>query len=375
MLNGGDAGIDILGGSAGTFTFSDTTSITNPGGAAVNIQNLEAGGTVNYNGSIRNDNNEIVSIDTTAVGSSVNFNSNGTNFLRSNNNSNTSFFIFDADGDITITTPATIEDSGFSSLFATDGDGIWTFNDLTITRQSGLNGGIDLFGQMGTVNFTNLNITTNSAGTGQATTGFLAGGSNIINVMGNSNINADGGSAIVLININEINMTFNNVTSTNNLNSQTGFAGDDGIDLLNVRAGSLHVTGLTTVHNADGVGISIEDTGATVTFERIDLNNIGQDGIISGVAFDNPGIININGGTVNNVGGDGFRIGSSFGSGVLGGFNLNNTTFTNIGGVVGSVGNSFLNGSGNTAVVFSCLDHGNNTGRIFFNGGADSCPN
>ena len=37
-LNGGDAGIDILGGSAGTFTFSSSTTITNPTGGAVRIE-------------------------------------------------------------------------------------------------------------------------------------------------------------------------------------------------------------------------------------------------------------------------------------------------------------------------------------------------
>ncbi|MCA9159648.1 MAG: cadherin-like domain-containing protein, partial [Planctomycetales bacterium] len=37
-LNGGDAGIDILGGSSGTFTFSDTT-ITDPSGAGLNVEN------------------------------------------------------------------------------------------------------------------------------------------------------------------------------------------------------------------------------------------------------------------------------------------------------------------------------------------------
>jgi VCBS repeat-containing protein len=374
-LNGGDAGIDILGGSAGTFTFSDTTTITNPTGAAFNIQDLEAGGTVNYNGSIRSNNDVILSIDTTAAGSNINFITNGANFLRSNNNANGGIFIFDADGDITITTPTTIVNSSFSSVFATDGDGIWTFNDLTITGQTGLNGGIDLFGQQGTVNFTNLNITTNSAGTGDATTGFLAGGSNIINVMGNSSINADGGGALVLIDVSEVNMIFQDITSTNNLTSQIGFAGDDGIDLLNVRAGTIDVVGTTTVRNVDGTGVSIEGVGATVTFNRLDLDTIGLDGIISGVVFDNPGAININSGSFANIGGDGFRIGHGpSGVGVSGGFNLNNTSFTNITGFVGRVANSVLSGSGNTAIPFSSSDGGGNTGKILFNGGADSVP-
>jgi hypothetical protein len=374
-LNGGDAGIDILGGSAGTFTFASTTTITNPTGAAFNVQNLDAGAVINYDGSIQSDNDVFLSIDTTAAGSQINFNSTGGNSLTSTDNPNGAIFIFDADGDITLTTPTTIVRPGFSSLFATDGDGTWTFNDMTITDQMGLNGGIDVFGNMGTVNFTNLNITTDSAGTGDATTGFLAGGNNLINVFGNSSVNADGGGAVVLININQVNMTWQSLTSTNNLNSQIGFAGDDGVLLLNVAAGTFNVTGTTTVDNADGIGISIENTGATITLADIALSNIGQDGIISGVALNNPGIVNINGGTVDTVGFDGVRIGSNFGSGVLGGFNLNNVTFTNIGGSVVETGNSVLSGSGNVAPVFSCNDFGGNTGKIFFNGGANSCPN
>ena len=141
-------------------------------------------------------------------------------------------------------------------------------------------------------------------------------------------------------------------------------------------SGSINVAGVTTINNVDGVGVSVEDVGATVTFNELNIDTTGQDGIISGVAFDNPGIVNVNGGLFNNIGQDGFRIGSgNFGSGVLGGFNLNNTTFTNVGADTGNVSNSLLSGSGNTASPFSCTDLGNNTGKIFFNGGADSCPN
>jgi hypothetical protein len=52
-LNGADAGVDILNGSSGTFTFSTSTSIgatTSPSGVAVNIQSSNAA--VDYNGTI-----------------------------------------------------------------------------------------------------------------------------------------------------------------------------------------------------------------------------------------------------------------------------------------------------------------------------------
>ena len=49
-LNGGDAGIDILNGSGGTFVFGTGTSITSPTGTAFNV----VGGTasVTYSGNI-----------------------------------------------------------------------------------------------------------------------------------------------------------------------------------------------------------------------------------------------------------------------------------------------------------------------------------
>ncbi|MGI9646046.1 MAG: beta strand repeat-containing protein, partial [Ilumatobacteraceae bacterium] len=370
-LNGGDAGIDILGGSAGTFTFPATTTITNPTGAGVNIADFE--GQFDYDGSIVANNDVIISIDETAPGSAVNFNTTGGNSLTSTDNPNGAMFIFDADGDITVTTPMTVTRPSFSSLFTTDGDGTWTFNDLTIIDQSGLNGGVDVFGQMGTVNFNNVNITTDSAGTGDATTGFLAGGNNIMNVTGNSSVDADGGGALVLINIAQIDMTFQSLTSANNLNSQIGFAGDDGIDLLNVDAGTLTVTGTTTVTNADGVGISIEDTDASATFETLALDDIGVDGVINGVAFPSGGSVTINGGTISDVGQNAVRLGAG-GSGAAD-FEINNVTFSSIGGDVVQVEQSTVAGTGNTAPSpLVCDDNGGNTGQISFNGNTEFCP-
>ncbi len=104
-------------------------------------------------------------------------------------------------------------------------------------------------------------------------------------------------------------MTFNDVTSTNNTNTQIGFAGDDGIDLLNIGAGSLNVTGTTTVRNADGVAISVEGVGADVTFNLVDIDTTGLEAFIAGVAVTNTGALNVNGGTVANTGTHGFRIG------------------------------------------------------------------
>ena len=59
-LNGGDAGIDIINGSNGTFTFGTGVSITNPSGIAFNLANSDAAGT--YSGNITNGANRAISI-------------------------------------------------------------------------------------------------------------------------------------------------------------------------------------------------------------------------------------------------------------------------------------------------------------------------
>ena len=60
-LSGGDAGIDITGGSSGTFTFSLGTSITNPTGTAFFLSGSNA--TVTYNGNIVDNTGFAVDID------------------------------------------------------------------------------------------------------------------------------------------------------------------------------------------------------------------------------------------------------------------------------------------------------------------------
>ncbi len=52
-LDGGDAGIDIIGDSGGTFTFSGLTSITDPSGTAFFVQDLKRNGTIDFDGSIQ----------------------------------------------------------------------------------------------------------------------------------------------------------------------------------------------------------------------------------------------------------------------------------------------------------------------------------
>ena len=79
-------------------------------------------------------------------------------------------------------------------------------------------------------------------------------------------------------------------------------------------------------------------------------------------------MVNINGGTINNIGGNGVTAMNA------GGFNLNNTTFIGITGDTVDLTGSTVSGAGNIAVPFSSNDGGGNAGMILFNGGADTAP-
>ena len=70
-LNGGDAGIDILNGSAGSFTFGPGTSITSPSGAAFNLANSTAA--VTYSGTITQNNAASAVVATNNTGGSMTF--------------------------------------------------------------------------------------------------------------------------------------------------------------------------------------------------------------------------------------------------------------------------------------------------------------
>lgn len=70
-LNGGDAGIDILNGSSGSFSFSASSTITSPTGTAFNVGSSPGNPTVTYSGSITHNTagQRAVNIDGTTGGS------------------------------------------------------------------------------------------------------------------------------------------------------------------------------------------------------------------------------------------------------------------------------------------------------------------
>ncbi|MBX3425389.1 MAG: hypothetical protein KF688_06895 [Pirellulales bacterium] len=132
VLNGGDAGIDVLNGSSGTFTFSDT-DITNPTGTAVRLANSSANFT--YTGAITTNSSRPVEIEGNTGGSVVfsntsTINSTGLGIRSFNNTGGSVLFAGAVTLDIDDVNAAGVE-------IASNTAGSTQFNNIDIKTTSG----------------------------------------------------------------------------------------------------------------------------------------------------------------------------------------------------------------------------------------------
>lgn len=257
-LNGGDAGIDILNGSSGTFCFGSGTTITNPSGIAFSVNASTAN--ITYSGSFSKTNNAVTGISiTNNTGGTISFNGTGTKIV----STATSNAV-----DLVTNPGTTINYSG---------------NNLVLTTSSGI--------------------------------GFNATGGGTINVTGTGNtITSPAGTALNVVNttIGSSGLTFQSISSA-------GTAAPTGI-ILNTTGslGGLTVTGTGaagsggTIANKTGAdntfttgcGIYLNST-TNPSFTRMQLNDFQGHGIygtnVLGFAFNNSVISGVNG--TNNSGG------------------------------------------------------------------------
>jgi hypothetical protein len=226
-LNGGDAGIDILNGSAGSFSFSANTSITNPLNEVIKINNSAAG--MNYNGTFTKNNNAVIGIFIRGETSgSVNFNGSGTKILSTS-----------------------------------------TANAIDLSSNSGAS-----------INFNgnNLSITTTSG------TGFSATLGGTVSASGTGNvILSTTGTALIVTNttISVSGFIFRSISANGALN---------GIQLINTGAsGGLTVTGDGsasnngsggTVSTSTATGISLTNA-ANISINYMNIQNSGDDGVFA----------------------------------------------------------------------------------------------
>lgn len=200
-LNGGDAGIDILNGSAGTFNFPSGIAITNPTNEAIRINASTAN--ITYSGTFSKTN--------VGTGILVNGETGGT---------------------------ITINGTG-TKTFSTS-----TGNAINLTSNTGA-----------TINFSgnNLSLTTTSG------TGFNATGGGTISVTGSGNtITSTTGVALNVGNtvIGATGLTFQSISAN---------GGPNGIVLNATGAGGLTVTGTTTVDGTGGTIQNITTRGIFLT--------------------------------------------------------------------------------------------------------------
>ncbi len=278
-LNGGDAGIDIVSGSSGSFSFSANTTLTHNGaGTAFNLNGSNAN--ITYSGSITDDNGRAVDVDNHDAGT-ITFNTGSINAGTANasgiriTNSNGGSVNFDSQTTLNTSANTAVD------LGTNNGGGVMNFN-------AGGNG---------------LDITTTSG------VGFLANGGGVVQVLGSGNtINSSSGIALNLANttIGGSNVTFLSISAGNN----TGAADPaNGIILNNTgAAGRLIVTGDGntavggnssggTIQSTTSHAISLTNT-TNPSFTNINIQNAGGGGIDGTTTTD----FTLANSTINNVG-------------------------------------------------------------------------
>ena len=213
-LNGGDAGIDIVSGSNGTFSFSSNTSVVNPTGIAINI-NTSSSGNITYSGTFSKSSTGIGIQVNAKTGGTVAFNGSGTKTLSTTTSAAVS---------LTGNTGATVNFSG---------------NNLVLTTTSG--------------------------------TGFNATGGGTITLTGTGNtITSVGGTAL---NINATTIGASNLI----FQSISANGGANGISLNNTGAGGLVVTGTGTTDGTGGTIQNISTRGISiVSGSNMNLKNINM---------------------------------------------------------------------------------------------------
>ncbi|MBN8674295.1 MAG: hypothetical protein J0L56_09180 [Chitinophagales bacterium] len=229
-LNGGDAGVDILNGSTGSFNFSTNTSVTNPTGTAFNLGGATASNaTVTYSGAISDNTGYAIDIDNHDAGiitfQTGSLTSTGTGLRVRNCNG----------GTINFNNPVKSISTGASTAI-----------DLTTS-----NAGVSInFGNGG------LAITTTSG------TGFNATGGGTISVTTGTNNNTISSTTGNALNISNTTIAAGGVT----FRSISSNGAATGIILNNTGAGGFTVSGDGggasnasggTISNSTGIGISL----------------------------------------------------------------------------------------------------------------------
>ncbi|MDV3455630.1 hypothetical protein RZN05_01435 [Sphingomonas sp. HF-S4] len=322
-LNGGDAGIDIVGGSAGTFAFGTGTSVTSPSGTGINIANSTAG--ITYSGNLTyatagqaaiavvNHSGGTIAFQTGTInatnGTGLQFdnadgtyNFTGTTTLNGGDagidivNGSGGTFAFGTGTSVTSPSGTGISVQNSTAGIAYSGNLTYATAGQFAIQVAGHSGGTITF-QTGTINATNGSGAQfdNADGTydftGTTTLSGTAAGFDIVN--GSSGTFGFGSGTTIdatVLGLGLSNSTAN-VTFAGTLNSSAGYAFAANADqsTLDISAATLNVTSLgLNFNNADGTytfgsfalsnGASIivaNDSAGSLTFGDVDISGIG----------------------------------------------------------------------------------------------------
>ena len=387
-LGGGDAGIDILGGSDGTFTFAtaggSSASITNPTGPAFNVNG--GGGMITYGGTIANNSNRTAEV-TNRTGGSVTFQTGtitdtGATGIRlaSNGGGTTSF---NGNVDITNSTSAAVtvqSNTGGTTSFAnldidnstsnqvgilaTANGGAHTLSSTTGTVDAGTAAAIDIDNTILGLTLVSVDSMGGSAvgielvdTTGSFTVGTNAGGEVVGD--GGTIMHAAGNNDAILLN-NATNVTLRNMLVDNSGRHGIHLVGSNGFTLANSRVEDAgngdnehglffeNVTGTNTVDGStitraanDLFRINNVNTNATINVQNAstfaDTNGVGplfgNDGILLAVQGTSVVTLNVNDSFFDALFGNAVQVGNSIegasfpASGTVS-FNADNNTMT-----------------------------------------------
>ena len=304
-LNGGDAGINIINGSNGTFTFSNAT-ITNPTGAAFYL----SGGTasVNFTGKITQNNNAAaVDVSTGHIGT-ITFQeaSAGDGIVAATNGTGLQFN--NADGVYQFNHAVTLSGGSAGIDILGGSDGTFTFSDATITDRLPaplqVNGGTASVTYVGDItqgwNVSAVAVSGGHSGSisfsGGQVSATNGGGLQFNNADGSytfSDVALSGGAGIDVFGGSDGTFTFNSGSITGapgtavdvnggspNLNFNATIANTAGrsVEISSIAGGSLNFTN-TITDSGQGVLVS-NNTGGTVTFTGLlDLDTTTNDAV------------------------------------------------------------------------------------------------
>jgi len=306
-LNGGDAGIDILGSSSGVFTFANT-DVTSPSGAAFTIDGLGGTSTAQVDFQVLSSINQasnaaaVFITDHDSVGGPP-----FVQFIGPVNATNGTGYQFDnADGTYSFNSASSLNggDAGVDILNGSAGG--FTFANLAISSPT--NGAFNVDSSSPLISYTGGSITQSSAATAYRANGNSGGAQNIaVPITANTS-------------------TATGISLTANLGATINFTGALDVDTTSgngfVATGGGTVTtnpGVTNTVNATAGGRGVDISNTTIGAAGVTFRSVTTSGAPNGIRLDTTGTsggLTITGDGTGAKNGSGGTIASSTGDGI-----------------------------------------------------------